>query len=79
MKNKTLQKFKEAVIKKNKEFKTSIEFFIYLRELNCSRVELMIVDSAIKNMPMENLVNTLLLTQEIYLKIIYNIKNKLGI
>jgi hypothetical protein len=44
--------------------RTQQELFVELKKHNCSRVGMMIIDSAIKRMPLEHLDNTLLLTKE---------------
>lgn len=54
-----------------------LDFFMNLRDNDFSRLELMILDSAIKKMPMQNLYNTLLLPEEHYYKIIDLIIEKL--
>jgi hypothetical protein len=57
--------------------KSPVEFFFKLRDEDFSRLELMILDSAIKKMPMKNLYNTLLLPESNYLEIIDKIIDKL--
>lgn len=51
---------------------TSIGFISKLNDLGLSKLEIMIVDSAIKNMPLDNLYKTLLLKQDDYYKLIEN-------
>ena len=74
-----LNKFKKATLDKSKAFKSPVEFFLKLRDKDFSRLELMILDSAIKNMPLERLYNTLLLSEESYYKIIEELTKKLTI
>ncbi len=72
------KKLIEAVKDKYKKFKTPIEFFIRLKDFSFTRLEIMIIDSVVKGIPMDNLHNTLLLPKEKYLEIIDNLSNKLN-
>jgi len=58
-------KLKE-VLKKAAIGKTPQELFVELIKVDCPRVALMIIDSAIKNMSLDKLEDTLLLTPEQY-------------
>ena len=58
--------------------KSPIDFFIKIREGDFSRLELMILDSAVKKMPMEGLYNTLLLPKSTYLDIVDKLIIKLN-
>lgn len=72
-------------------FKSHVEAIMYLYERNYDRIDLMILDSAIKNLPIEKIPNTLLLLKEDFSNRIENMtylladyvlevnKNKLGI
>lgn len=51
--------------------------FYKLKNLQLSRVELMIIDSAIKHVPLEYLYNTLLLSEAEYYQMIHNVTNRL--
>lgn len=67
--------FKELlkqIKKKHKKFNSSTEFFMKVRP-RLSRIELMILDSAYKNMPLDNLHKTLILKQNRYLEMIQNV------
>lgn len=78
MQHQNLEKLKEIVNKKSKGFKNPIELFAYLRQTNqFSRLDLMIIDSAYKGMPLNTLHNTLLLTEATYDRIVVDIINKL--
>lgn len=57
--------------------KTVIELMTILRDESFSKIELMIIDSVIKKMPLENLWNTLILNKDEYLYIIEDIIIKL--
>jgi len=74
---KQIIKLQKIVESKLKKFKTQIDFFIYLRDQSFTRLELMILDSAVKKMPMKNLPKTLLLLDDMYYKIVEDITNKL--
>lgn len=67
----------ELVDIKSRGFKSPVDFFNKLREYDYSRLELMIIDSAIKKMPMGRLHNTLLLSEEKFLTMVENIIEKL--
>jgi hypothetical protein len=69
----------QKLVDSKKEGISPIDFFIRLSDKDFSRLELMILDSAIKKMPMSNLYNTLLLLEDTYLKIIDNLIEKLNI
>ena len=69
----------QKLVDSKKEGISPIDFFIQLSDKDFSRLELMILDSAIKKMPMSNLYNTLLLLENTYLKIIDNLIEKLNI
>jgi hypothetical protein len=76
--HKNLEKLNKIINKKSKGFKTQIELFASLHQTGLfSRLELMIVDSIVKGMPLDNLNKTLLLTENSYIKIIDSIINKL--
>lgn len=75
---------KEIMIKEFKamvdEVSTGINpilIFKKLKKYNLSRIELMIVDSAIKDMPLENLYKTLLISESDYNEMIKNLTFKL--
>ena len=73
-----LQKLKKIICKKGKVFKTKIELFASLHKTGLyNRLELMIIDSVVKDMALENLHNTLLLTEESYDKVVKTIIKKL--
>ena len=55
----------------------SITVFRKLKRINLSRVELMIIDSAVKGMPLNNLDKTLLLPQHGYDTMLQNLTFKL--
>jgi len=78
MKKNKFSNFIELVKEKSIGYKSPIDFFIKLRTQNYSRLELMIIDSAIKKMLLENLHNTLLLTEEKYNIILDKISDKLS-
>ena len=59
------------------EHKSVIEFFLFLKKQSYTRLEMMIIDSVIKKMPLENLHNTLLLTQSDYTELIKSLTKKL--
>jgi hypothetical protein len=71
-------KLVELVELKSKGFRSPVEFFMRLRQEDFSRLELMILDSAIKKMPMENLYNILLLPKNNYNRLIDNLIEKLS-
>lgn len=75
-----MQKLKELVklVESKMSGKSPIDFFLKLREGDFSRLELMILDSAVKKMPMENLYNTLLLPKSTYQKIVIDLIDKLN-
>lgn len=78
MQPQNLIKLKEVVNKKSKGFKNPIELFASLRQtMKFSRLELMIIDSTIKGMPLDSLHNTLLLTETSYDRIVLEIIDKL--
>jgi hypothetical protein len=72
-----IKKLKKTTESKLKKFKSNIEFFLFLRDKSFTRLELMILDSVVKKMPLENLPHTLLLLDDIYYKILESITNKL--
>lgn len=74
-----MQKLKELIklVESKMSGKSPIDFFLKLREGDFSRLELMILDSAVKKMPMENLYNTLLLPKSTYQKIVSDLIDKL--
>lgn len=74
---KQLSKLQKTVESKLKKFKTQIDFFLYLRDKSFTRLELMILDSAVKKMPLKNLPRTLLLLDDTYYKIVDSIIDKL--
>ena len=76
---KLINKFKDSVVNKSKNYKSPLDFFMKLRGDQFNRLELMIMDSTLKNMPLENLYKTLLLTEEKYIEILQEIINKLSI
>lgn len=71
-------KFKKIVEKKSKLFNSNINFFLRLNQLNFSRVELMIIDSALKKMSFDNLHNTLLLKEDKFLESIKLLHKKVS-
>lgn len=68
--------FKIILIEKFKG-KQLIEFLQYLMLKNFSRIEIMIIDSAIKNIPLESLDKCLLLLHNKYINIIQELTEKL--
>jgi hypothetical protein len=80
MLQKNLKKLKKLIIKKSKKFKTKIELFMDLHKTNrFTRLDMMIIDSVTKGMPLENLYKTLLLTEESYNRTVAEIIKKLTI
>jgi hypothetical protein len=75
---KLLNKFIKEIEIKSKNCKSTVDFFMLLRKKDFSRLEVMIIDSAIKKMPMENLYKTLLLPKDNYIKILYNLLEKIS-
>lgn len=69
--------FKKMVneISKNIDYRC---VFKKLQQINLSRTEMMIVDSAIKNMPLDNLDKTLLLSSKSYDKTLQYLTFKLN-
>lgn len=74
---KTIKLFKIEVKKLSKKYKTILDFYSKLPILGYSRLEIMIIDSAIKNMPFENLHNTLLLKQDLFITMLQNLTKKI--
>jgi hypothetical protein len=62
---------------KSKKFKAPAEFFISLKNSSFTRLELMIIDSALKKMPLDNLHKTLLLPEQRFYVLIEDIIKKL--
>lgn len=69
---KTVQKFRKEIDKILKNY-TPQEIFRDIRPLNLSRTQLMILDSAIKKMPMEHIPETLLLRHEVFYSMLQNL------
>ena len=73
---KIIKIFKKTVEEKRKNYSSPLQMILDVRS-RLTRIELMILDSAIKNMPLENLHKTLLLKQEIYFEILQNVTHVL--
>lgn len=69
---KIVQNFKKQLDRVTKK-KTPQEIFLKLKAYHLSRVELMIVDSGIKKLPIEHIPETLLLRQEMFHEMLQNI------
>lgn len=74
---KTIQNFKKE-IKRILKKKTPQEVFLKIKEsTNLTRVDLMIIDSGIKNLPVEHIPETLLIRQEVFHEMLQNITTTL--
>jgi len=78
-KNKIITKFQNKIKESINKYKTPIDFFMDLKTKSYSRIELMIIDSAIKNIPFNTLHNTLLLKENKFIELIQNINIKLSV
>jgi len=59
------------------KFNNIYDYFKCLRALNFNKLKLLIIDSAIKDMPMENLHKTLLLKQDEYVSLLQTISKEI--
>ena len=75
---KIINNFNKAVKRVSKKFKNPLDMFALLTSYCYSRLELMIIDSSYKNMPLETLYNTLLLPKDSYIKMLQNLTSKLN-
>lgn len=71
-KEKLISVLKREVSRVNKKYSSPLEFFKEIQG-TFDRVELMIIDSAIKNMPLHNLDKTLLLLHSDYVRMLHSI------
>lgn len=76
-KDKLFKQLNNEVKKKLDKYKSPLDFFINLKKYSFSRLELMIIDSSIKNFPLSNMHNTLLLKEYVFLNYIKEIIGKL--
>jgi len=74
---KIIKEFKTQVNITSKKSKNLIELFTQLATQGFTRLELMIIDSTIKNIPLETLYITLLLFQNTYYNTLQNLTTKI--
>jgi len=74
---KIIKEFKTQVNITSKKSKNLIELFTQLATQGFTRLELMIIDSTIKNIPLETLYITLLLSQNKYYNTLQNLTTKI--
>jgi hypothetical protein len=67
-----------AIEKASKNFESLIKFFLYLKEQGYSRIDLMIIDSALKKMPLDRLDHTLILERSFYIETVKDLTKKLN-